>query len=85
MDEFCPQHIQLTNDMTEIKVSLRNIEKEITQGVTFKTAMVAATIGIVVTIMVQIAVFGYLYGGLTRQVLVNTERLTVIEKYLVGK
>jgi len=78
-NEFCAQHIQLTNDMTEIKVTLKNIEKEITQGITFKTAMVTSIAGITITLIIELAGFAYLYGMITKQVEINTLRLNKIE------
>ena len=80
--EFCGQHIGMTNDIVEIKTILKNIEKATTQGITFKTAMVSSMVGIVVTILIQLAIFSYLYGQLVKQVEVNTGRLTKIENVL---
>ena len=77
--EFCQQHIPMTNDITFIKTSLANIEKAITQGITFKTAMVGSMVGIVVLFIVQIGGFLFLYGKLTNQVDVNTLRLNKLE------
>jgi hypothetical protein len=77
--EFCGQHIAMTNDIVEIKTILKNIEKSTTQGVTFKTAMVGSMIGIVLTILIQLSIFSFLYGKLVNQVIVNTERLEKLE------
>jgi len=76
---FCKAHIELTNTMAAMSVSLKNIEKTITEGVTFRTGVIIATIGIVVAIVTQVVIFSYLYGGLNNQVAVNTGRLNVIE------
>jgi len=79
---YCTAHIELTNTMAAMKVSLENIEHTITEGVTFRTSMVISTIGIVVAIVVQVVVFSYLYGGLNTQVAVNTGRLDTVETLL---
>jgi len=80
---FCEQHIKLTNDMTEIKTMVSNIEKSITQGVTFKTAIISTLVGIVLTLFIQITSFSYLYGKMVNQIDVNTGRLLKLESNLV--
>jgi hypothetical protein len=69
---FCEAHIPMTNSIVEIKTILKNIETNITQGITFKSAMVGSMVGIVVLFMVQIGGFLFLYGKLTERVERNT-------------
>jgi hypothetical protein len=77
---FCPAHIELISDMAVIKTSLINIEKTITESVTFRHGIMISIFGIAVAVVVQIVSFSYLYGQLSNQVKVNTGRLEVIEK-----
>jgi hypothetical protein len=76
--EFCEQHIGMTNAITEIKTILANIEKNITQGITFKTAMVGSMVAIVLMFIVQIGGFLYLWGRLNSRVEINTEILAKV-------
>ena len=70
--EFCESHISLTNDMASIKTSLINIEKTITEGVTFKTGVVTSILGLALTIVIAIVSFSYLIGQMNKQIEVNT-------------
>ena len=71
---FCPAHIEQVADMAVIKNSLLNIEKTISESTSFKTGMVLSVIGITFTLVVQIIIFSYLYGGLVKQVEINTTK-----------
>ena len=73
--EFCQAHIPMTNAITEMKTILKNIEVNITQGITFKTAMVGSMVSIVLLFMVQIGGFLYLYGKLNSRV--ETDSVTI--------
>ena len=73
---FCPAHIELVSDLAVIKTSLTNIEKTITESATFKTSMIFALLGIILTVVIQIVIFANLYGGLSKQVEINTARWT---------
>lgn len=74
--EFCSQHQQQSNDIVEIKTILVNIDKSLTQSITFKTAMVGSMVLIVFTIIGQ----AFLYGRLCERVDRNTQ---IIEKMLI--
>jgi hypothetical protein len=80
---FCSQHITAVADMAVIKNSLANIEKTIVQGTTFKTTIVTSLIGVLITLVIQIATFSYLYGQAQNQIKVNTERLNKIESLFI--
>jgi hypothetical protein len=72
--EYCPAHIEQVADMAVIKNSLISIEKSITMNATFKMSMFTSLLGIAIALIVQIVVFSYLYGGLVKQVEINTHR-----------
>jgi hypothetical protein len=74
--EFCSAHIGMTNDIVEIKTILKSIKEALTQGITFKTAVVGCIVLIVLTIIGQ----AFLYGKLCERVDRNT---VIIEKMLV--
>ena len=74
--EFCSAHIGMTNDIVEIKTILISIEKGLTQGITFKTAMVGCIV------MIALAIIGqaFLYGKLCERVDRNTGILISIQE-----
>ena len=72
---YCSAHIKMIEDVTTIKTILRNIES----GMASNKNIVFANVGVLVVLITQIVVFAYLYGGLARQVEINTERW---ERYL---
>ena len=78
-ETFCPAHIEFVADMSVIKTTLINIEKTLTEGTTFKSAVVMAFIGITLTLVIQVIVFSYFIGQMNRQVEVNTARLAILE------
>jgi hypothetical protein len=82
---FCSQHIPLITDITTIKSSVMNIEKELTQGMSFKQGMISSFIGVAAVLLIQIATFAFLYGQLVNQVKVNTSRLSILEEKAHGK
>ncbi len=80
--EFCSSHIELITDLTEIKSSVKNIERGITQATPFKTAIVSSLLGMLLVIIIQVITFSYLYGKLVNQVEVNSARIINLEKVL---
>lgn len=80
--EYCSAHIQFSNDIAVIKNSLQNIEKTITQGVTFKNGVVITLIAQVVVIISVIVSVANWCGKIEKQVEINTKRLDVIERTL---
>jgi len=78
--DYCTQHISLSNDIASIKTSVSNIEKQLVQGVNFKTAVVGSLIGMMILVIVQIVALSYFLGQMSNQIKVNTARLEVIEK-----
>jgi len=83
--EVCSAHLELVTSMTKIECSVTNIEKGLLESITFKTAMVSSVVGIVLLLLANFVTFAYLYGGITKQVAINTERLTIIEDTLRGR
>jgi len=78
--DYCAQHILLSNDIASIKTSVSNIEKQLVQGVNFKTAVVGSLIGMMILVIIQIVALSYFLGQMSNQIKVNTARLEVIEK-----
>lgn len=76
---FCSTHIEFVSDVAVIKASLANIEKTITEGVGFRRGVIIALVGIMLTIILQLMTFSYLFGQVNKQVSVNTDRLVIIE------
>ena len=76
---YCPAHMEFVSHMSEMKESLRNIEKSLTDDRGFKHGIITAFVGVFLTMVLQIGTFGYLWGGLAKQVEVNTGRW---ERYL---
>jgi len=79
-NDYCSQHIVLSTDIASIKTSVANIEKQLVQGVNFKTAVVGSLIGMMILVIVQIVALSYFLGQMSNQIKVNTARLEVIEK-----
>jgi hypothetical protein len=55
--------------------SITEIEKHIEHGKSWRLAIV----GIVISVVIQITTFAYLWGQASRQIVINTGRLDVIE------
>ena len=49
-------------------------EKTLTENVVYRRQIISALIGIVFTIIVQVGSFLYLFGGISKQVEINTNR-----------
>jgi hypothetical protein len=49
-------------------------EKTLTENGVYKRQIVSALLGIVITIILQVGSFLYLFGGLSKQVEINTQR-----------
>jgi hypothetical protein len=79
---FCSAHIELIEDMAVIKTTLLNIEKNMKEGMSFRTGLVLTMIGVVVTIFIQVAAFAYYIGIMSKQIEVNTRRLNMVEEEL---
>ena len=80
MTEYCPQHITLSTDIASIKTSVANIERQLVQGINFKTAVVGSLVGMLVIMVVQVVTFAFFYGQMSNQVKVNTVRIDVLER-----
>ena len=78
--EYCAQHVSLSNDIASIKTSVTNIERQLVQGINFKTAVVGSLVGMLVIMVVQVVTFAFFYGQMSNQVKVNTVRIDVLEK-----
>ena len=76
---YCPSHLEFVTNIAEMKTSLLNIEKGLTEDAGFKRGISTAFIGVFVTIVLQISVFAFLQGGMSKQIEINTARLAVIE------
>lgn len=79
---FCQAHIDFVKDMAVIKESLKNIEKTITEGVTFKNGVVIACIGNALALIIAITTFAFMIGGIDKQVEVNTK---IIQNHMVSR
>lgn len=58
-----------------INGSLHQMEKHMEQGHGWRVAL----IGVIIAIFIQIIGFAYLWGGMSKQVEINTGRLTKVE------
>ena len=76
---YCPAHIELVTHLAEMRTSLLNIEKGLTEDSGFKRGITTAFVGVFLSMILQVGTFGFLWGGLAKQVEVNTERW---ERYL---
>ena len=85
--EFCEGHMKLMDDISEIKTtvgrldsrvngSIDKIENHLASGQAWRFAIV----GTMLTIALQVITFAYLWGCLTKQVTINTDRITQIEE-----
>ena len=81
--DYCHQHITLSTDIASIKTSVANIEKQLVQGINFKTAVVGSLMGMLVLMVIQVVTFAFFYGQMSNQVKVNTVRIDVLEKLAV--
>ena len=77
---FCNQHIEWVTDMATIKNSLKNIETTIIESVSFKTSVVTAFISVAVVLVAQLVGFSYFIGQQSKQIDINTRRLSVVEE-----
>jgi hypothetical protein len=76
---YCPAHMEFVTNIAEIRTSLSNIEKGLAEDAGFKRGIITAFLGIAITIIIQVGAFAYLWGGMAKQVEINTGRLTVLE------
>lgn len=82
---YCEHHIGLIEKVVSMHTSIQNIEKGICEDQGFKRGVFLAFLGIMITLAVQIASFSYLFGQASRQIMINTARLDVIENRLFIK
>jgi len=84
--ERCPEHDKLIETIhkidkttTELSVringSIHDIEHHIRAGQSWRLAIV----GVVVSVIIQVIGFAYLWGQASKQISINTGRLDVIE------
>ena len=64
-----------------INGSINDIEKHIERGSSWRLAISGVAVGLVL----QVVFFAYVYGCLNRQVMVNTDRLSCIERTIYDK
>ena len=83
--EFCSTHVGLVSDLAVIKNSLQNIEKNIVEGATFRRGVIFSMISIASLLIVQIAAFAFLVGGMNKQIEVNTKFVQQYQARLSGK
>ena len=81
---FCNAHLEFVAHIAEIRASLSNIEKGLASDSSFKRGIFTMFVGIVLSIVIQIGAFAYLWGGLNKQVDINTGRLNVLESIARG-
>ena len=65
---------------SRINGSIEDIQNHIEHGVAWRIAIVGNAIMIVVTVALQIGVFLYLWGQLTKQVEINGSRIECLER-----
>lgn len=86
--DYCDKHMEMVVSVTRIieridsldqKVSMTNanMEKHIEQGEKWRLAIV----GVIFAIFCQIGTFLYLWGGLIKQVQINTDRWAAHDTY----
>ena len=73
-NSFCSQHLDWAENMAVIKQAVIDIKDSIKDGNSFRRGVVVAIGGIILTIMIQVGTFTFLYGGLYKQVEINTQR-----------
>ena len=76
---YCPSHLEFVTHIAEMRTSLKNIEVGLVEDAGYKRGIITAFIGVFVTIVIQISVFAFLQGGMSKQIEVNTGRLDVLE------
>lgn len=81
---YCPAHMEFITHMAEMRTSVKNIEQELADDVGFKRGIMIAVVGQFVVVLIQVALVGYMIGGMSNQISVNTKRLDRIES-IVGK
>jgi diacylglycerol kinase len=79
---YCSQHIQLITTLTEVVTAVKGIDKSLNEGVNFRKGVVISISGIILTLFLQFGTFCYFYGQQSRQVVINTARLNVVEGLL---
>ena len=73
--EYCESHVKLCEDVATIKETVLSIKEK--QG---STKLLWGTIlSIIVTIIIQIISFAFLYGQQSKQVVINTARIDALE------
>jgi hypothetical protein len=77
---FCEQHIPMTNSIIKMETMVANIEKSVTQGLSFKTAVLVAFVAIIASIFWNSNMLSTKLGKMENQIEVNTRRLDKLEK-----
>jgi hypothetical protein len=88
--DYCDQHINFAENIAQIKEkvfsidkringSIDDITKHIEHGQAWRIAIVGNFVTIFVLVAVQVGIFLFLWGQLTHQVMINTDRITQVE------
>jgi hypothetical protein len=71
--------IQLATLNERLKQKLEGFDKHIEEGVSFRSNITNTAIGLVISLGLTICGAVYAYGGLSKQVEINTEKWAVLE------
>ena len=84
--DVCPQHeklIEVVHNIDKVTTalsvringSINDIEHHMEVGAAWRIAIV----GVIISIVLQIITFSYLWGSASKQISINTERLNILE------
>ena len=85
--DFCTRHEQMMEtihkiDKTtgELAIRINGSIDDIEHHMTMSSAWRMTIVGIIVSIVIQVVTFSYLWGQASRQIAINTSRLDVLEQ-----
>jgi hypothetical protein len=64
---------------TRINGSIHDIEHHIASGQAWRIAIVCSALGWIISLLIQLSAFSYMWGRLTQVVEINTNRITIME------
>jgi hypothetical protein len=88
--KFCTEHIKLAEDIAVVKTTVVNLDKRINGSMdtiakyvstsdAWRMSIVGIAATLLVTVLMQIGAFLYLWGGLSKQVDMDNARISAIE------
>jgi hypothetical protein len=69
----CDKHEEFHEKLVEISATVKNIEANLLDNKLTNRTLIFTAIGIFFTILVEVVIFSSLFGGLNKQVEINTE------------